>query len=141
MIGFESLNKQRCEVILPLLCELYPSIAQEVLLQRVYKVIVTDWQCEILKEEEEIIALSGYRIMDRLCYGKFMYIDHFIVDQAYRDSSTSAHILDHLIEIAKAEDCESIILDTFVTNSKAQRLWLNNDFNIVGFHFQRLLEN
>jgi len=139
MANISNLSKERVQDILPLLYKIYPSINPDDIKERLDLVARSDWQCEIIEQEGAIIALSGYRIMHRFCYGKFMYIDHFVVDDAYRGSSTTMSLLDHLVALAERKGCESIILDTFITNSKAQKLWLNNKFQIVGFHFQRQL--
>lgn len=134
-------DRQELEDLLPLLYDLYPSIDNGVIKTRLYNVAQTDWDCFALKKDQDILAMSGFRIMERICYGKFMYIDHFIVHKDHRGTNITLDLLNHLVKFAIVDGCDSIILDTFVSNSRAQKLWLNNKFKIVGFHFQRILKS
>lgn len=139
MYSAEPISHDSIDEIIPLLLRLYPSIGKDVITSRLQEVSKSDWECLVLRESDGIIGLSGFRIMDRICYGKFLYIDHFIIDENRQSSGAAKFLLDRIVDISESMKCESVILDTFVTNSRAQHFWMKGGFKIVGFHFQKTL--
>ncbi len=139
MYSVESILSSNVAEIKPLLIKLYPTIGADIIAERLTAVSQTDWECLCLRYHGEIVGVSGFRVMDRICYGKFMYVDHFIIDEPYRTKGASRTLLEHIIKMSRGLACEAIILDTFVTNAVAQRFWMNNGFSIVGFHFKQQL--
>lgn len=120
---------------LPLLSSFYPQLSDEILSKRLSEISGLNWKCIGVFDHGKMIGLSGYWLNTRLYCGKYLYIDHFIVDGEYRCRGTGAKLLDYLKRLAKNSCCEHVCLDTFVTNSLAQSFWSRHGFNIVGFHY------
>ncbi len=126
---------------------LYPSIAEDTLRKRLGAVQDGGWECigAFAKGEGEgkcegaMLGMSGYWIQHRFCYGKYLYVDHFIVDASERGLGLGERMWQALERIASERGCERIVLDTFVTNSVAQRFWMNQGCRIVGLHFGKPL--
>ncbi|HAE46117.1 MAG: GNAT family N-acetyltransferase [Tistrella sp.] len=137
--GIAEIDRSRPEEILPLLTRLYPAIPAETIAARLARVAAGDWRCLVMREAGQIVALSGFRIMERICYGRFLYVDHFVTDDTRRSRGAGRVLLDRLAGLARDEGCESMVLDTFVTNARAQKFWFREGFQVVGFHFLRPL--
>ncbi|MCW5731091.1 MAG: GNAT family N-acetyltransferase [Alphaproteobacteria bacterium] len=122
---------------------LYPSIDEVTLLGHLANVRQLGWECIVAVaqggEAGAVVGLSGYWIHVRLCYGKYLYVDHFIVAGGERRRGVGRIMWRELERIAHEHGCERIVLDTFVTNSVAQRFWMNQGCGIVGFHFGKQL--
>lgn len=123
------------ERILPLLGELYGSISPETLRERLHLVREDGWRCAALIVGDDLLAVAGYWVTARFCYGKYLYVDHFIVADGQRRAGLGQVLLAYLHDMARAEGCERLVLDTYVANDSAQRFWFKNGFKIVGFHF------
>jgi ribosomal protein S18 acetylase RimI-like enzyme len=123
---------------------LYQSIDQATLLSRLAEVQRHGWECIVAIRQrgdaEVVLGVAGYWIQTRLCYGKYLYIDHFIVSTEDRCNGVGGIMWMELERIARNFGCERIVLDTFVTNSVAQRFWMNRGCTIVGFHFGKALQ-
>lgn len=122
---------------------LYQSIDDATLLSRLAEVQQHGWDCIAATKQcgdsEVVLGVTGYWIQTRLCYGKYLYIDHFIVSMEDRRNGVGAIMWTELERIARSFGCERIVLDTFVTNSVAQHFWMNRGCTIVGFHFGKAL--
>lgn len=122
---------------------LYPSIGADVLLGRLASVRNAGWRCIGafgLEAPETMLGMAGFWIQTRFCYGSYLYVDHFIVDERQRRRGAGQTLWDELETLAAEAGCERIVLDTFVTNSTAQRFWMNRGCNIVGLHFGKPLQ-
>ncbi|MES2939431.1 MAG: GNAT family N-acetyltransferase [Pseudomonadota bacterium] len=125
---------------------LYPSIAEDTLLRRLDDVEAGGWECIGAFEEGEgraevqMLGMSGYWIQNRFCYGRYLYVDHFIVGDDERGRGLGQLLWHALERIARERGCERIVLDTFVTNAVAQRFWMNQGCRIVGLHFGKPLD-
>jgi len=133
------------EKIWPLLAQLYSGIDIRTLRARLHAVISLGWRCAGLfsgeDDSEGPVALAGYWITTRFCYGKYLYVDHFIVADHRRRAGLGRTLLGFLHDTAKREGCERMVLDTFVANDSAHRFWFDCGFKIVGFHFGKNLES
>jgi ribosomal protein S18 acetylase RimI-like enzyme len=122
---------------------LYQSIDETTLLARLAEVQQHGWECivavEHCEDTEKVLGLTGYWLQTRMCYGKYLYVDHFIVSTENRCSGVGGIMWNQLECIARDSSCERIVLDTFVTNSVAQRFWMNHGCSVVGFHFGKAL--
>lgn len=122
---------------------LYPSISEDTLRIRLENVRQGSWECIVALEGNgaaKMAGMSGYWIQHRLCYGRFLYVDHFIVSDVVRSRGVGNLMWRELERIARESGCTRIVLDTYVTNSVAQRFWMNQGCNVVGFHFGKPLE-
>lgn len=118
-----------------LLSTFYPSLTKDVLLSRLEAITVLNWRCVGVFEGADLVGLSGYWLNTRIYCGKYLYIDHFIIEGGHRCRGVGAQLLDYLKTLARDQGCEQVCLDTFVTNSLAQSFWSRHGFGIVGFHY------
>lgn len=83
----------------------------------------------------EAQALAGYRIMENLIHGRFLYVDDLVASPEYRGQRLGARLLSALSEIARQERCKRLVLDTSATNLAAQRFYQREGLQpaIIGF--------
>lgn len=133
-IVIELIN-EKIDLAIPLLSKFYPDLDNNMLKIRLHDVSKLNWKCLGLFSDGKLIGLSGYWINTRIYCGKYLYIDHFIIDSNYRYEGLGEKLLNFLKKLAIANSCEQICLDTFVSNNLAQSFWSKHRFKIVGFHY------
>lgn len=84
---------------------------------------------------ETCVGLSGYWINTKLYSGKYLEIDNFVVDEAYRAKGVGKLLSDWLHQEAKRHNCQTLMLDAYATNSAAHRFYFREGFIIKGYHF------
>jgi len=137
-------SREEVEEVLPLLAEHYESLSAPVLRARLDEVRRLGWRCEAMYSAKgtgspAAVAVTGYWITTRICYGKFLYVDHFIVGPGSRRLGVGVAMMEHLHRIACEEGCERIVLDAHVGNDAAHAFWFERGFKIVGLHFGKSL--
>jgi GNAT superfamily N-acetyltransferase len=134
-LRIRELQTDELYMTVPLLSQLYSQVSTELLLTRLAEISGLNWRCVGVFDQNIMIGLSGYWFNTRLYCGKYLYIDHFVIDNKRRGDGVGTQLLAYLKQLAKDKNCEQVCLDTFVANSLAQSFWLRHGFNIVGFHF------
>lgn len=68
-------------------------------------------------------ALAGFRLMENLIHGRFLYVDDLVSDEGERRHGHGARLLDRLTEEARAAGCTKLVLDTGLDNVLAHRFY------------------
>ncbi|WP_342766999.1 GNAT family N-acetyltransferase [Trinickia dinghuensis] len=69
------------------------------------------------------VALAGYRQVDNLIHGRFLYVDDLVTDERERGRSHGERMIDALREIGRSHRCGKLVLDTALSNVLAQRFY------------------
>jgi GNAT superfamily N-acetyltransferase len=97
------------------------------------------YQLVAIMENDEAKAAAGYRITESLAWGKYLYVDDLITDEASRKKGYAKLLWDWLISQAKENKCEQFHLDSGVQRHDAHRFYLKGGLNITCHHFQMTL--
>jgi GNAT superfamily N-acetyltransferase len=89
-----------------------------------------------LEAEGEVRAVAGYRFLESLFSGKFLYVDDLVTAARDRSLGFGSQLLDWLIEQAREHRCESLELDSGVQRFDAHRFYLVKRMNISSYHFR-----
>lgn len=82
---------------------------------------------------EQVIALAGFYVRESLVHGKHLFIDDLIVEPRVRSKRFGSTLIDYLKETASTAGCVKVLLDTPTTNTRAQRFYLREHFDITAF--------
>ena len=93
-----------------------------------------------IQEDNQTVAIAGYRIYSMLYCGKMLYLDDLSTLEAHRGKGYASRLLNHLKEIALTQDCVSIHLDSGPNRTIAHKLYFKEDFTISAYHFQKKVE-
>lgn len=85
-------------------------------------------------------AVAGYRIAEYLAWGKSLYVDDLITNEADRKSGFGGALLDWLLDVSKKLGCSEFHLDSGVHRFDAHRLYLIKKMNISSHHFSKRVE-
>lgn len=85
------------------------------------------------------IAVSGYWLGTKLYSGKYIEIDNFVVDEAWRGKAVGKQLLDWMLDEGRRNGCTYAMLDAYVENFKAHHFYYREGFFARGFHYLKKL--
>lgn len=88
----------------------------------------------------EVVGLAGYRSLENLLYGRFIYVDDLVVSPALQRTGLGARLLASLRERALAAGCAHLVLDTGLHMPLAQRFYFRQGLLARGMHFCESLQ-
>lgn len=90
---------------------------------------------------EQIVGLAGYRELENLIYGRFIYVDDLVVAPPLQRSGLGGRLLNAVRDEAIHHQCDHLVLDTGLHMPLAQRFYFRHGLLARGMHFtQRLRE-
>ena len=91
--------------------------------------------CLVYLEEGGVKAIAGFRILEMLFHGRFLYVDDLVADDAERSKGYGGALLDWLVNYARSQNCVSLQLDSGVHRARAHRFYFRHGMVITSFHF------
>ena len=88
-----------------------------------------------LEADREIRAVAGYRFLESLFAGKFLYVDDLVTRARDRSRGFGAQLFDWLLQEARAYGCDDMQLDSGVQRFDAHRFYLVKRMKIASYHF------
>lgn len=132
------LSASDLRTIVPLAQELNPGIDKAVVEARAHEMFSYDhYLCFGCKIDERLIGISSAWLTTRLYSGKQLELDNVIITNAERGRGKGVAFLTLIEAWAKDQGCESVELNTYVTNSRSHKLYHGLGYRILGFHFQK----
>lgn len=127
---------EQIESCYPVMVQLRPHFtAKEAFIKQVQRQTKNGYHLVYAEENGKVTAVSGFRFLEFLAWGKVLYIDDLVTDSTTRKSGHASKLLQWIIELAKQEGCDQIHLDSGPQRHDAHRLYLNHKFKITGHHF------
>lgn len=85
------------------------------------------------------VGLSGFWVSAKLYSGKYLEVDNFVVDKTCRSEGIGKLLSDWMQAEAQRLNCDTIMLDAYVTNSAAHKFYFREGFHIKSLHFYKSL--
>ncbi|MFA7943395.1 GNAT family N-acetyltransferase [Pseudomonas brenneri] len=86
-----------------------------------------------------VVGLAGYRELENLLYGRFIYVDDLVVHPDLQRSGLGARLLNAAREDAVQRGCAHFVLDTGLHMPLAQRFYFRQGLLAHGMHFTQSL--
>ena len=90
-------------------------------------------------DEGEVVGLAGYRELENLLYGRFLYVDDLVVQPARQRDGLGYQLLAAVRSEALDRGCSHLILDTGLHMPLAQRFYFRQGLLARGLHFAERL--
>jgi len=98
--------------------------------------LMTDgYQLTYLRDETQVVCVAGFRISKNLFFGKHLYVEDLSTLESERSKDYGKQTIVWLRNLATAEGCNAIHLDSGVQHYWAHKFYLNRNMNIVCYHF------
>ena len=85
--------------------------------------------------DSQIVGVVSYSIITRFYGGRLIHMANLIVDQKYRGSGYGKILMNEVEKIGKEQKCTKCVLDSYVDNYSAHKVFFQAGFSIKGFHF------
>lgn len=119
----------------PVMVQLRVGLKREEFIKRVNRQRRDGYMLAIAKDKNKVVTVAGFRIIENLAHGKFLYIDDFITDSENRSKGYGDKLFDFLVEYAKKEMCKALHLDSGVQRFDAHRFYFRKRMSIISHHF------
>lgn len=119
----------------PVFQALRPQLAADDFLTRVRRQQAQSYHILALESAHGIVSAAGFRYAEFLAWGKILYVDDLITLPEHTRRGYASALLQHLQELARAEKCSGLHLDSGHARHTAHRLYMNQGMHIPGYHF------
>ncbi len=119
----------------PVMRELRPHIAESEFLARVRRQENAGYRLALVQEPEAVVAVAGFRLIENLAWGHFLYVDDLVTLPACRSQRHGAKLLAWLTEYAAKAGCLQLHLDSGIQRKEAHRFYAREGMTMTGFHF------
>ena len=123
----------------PVMRQLRPHLSLDAFLQAVSELFNAGYQLAYLKQQEQVVAVAGFRFAQSLAWGRYLYVDDLITDQAVRSQGHGKQLLHWLINEARRHDCDQLHLDSGVQRKDAHRFYEREGMVFSSQHYAMLL--
>ena len=93
------------------------------------------YQLVAVLSNNKVLALAGFRINENLAWGKFLYIDDLVTDQAQRSAGYGKMLLDWLKKEAINNQCSQLHLDSGVQRKDAHKFYNREGMSFASHHY------
>lgn len=119
----------------PVMSQLRPALAREEFVLRVLKQRASGYRLVFITVEGMVVCAAGFRVMQCLAWGVFLYVDDFVTDSAHRSKGYGKIMLGWLREEACRQGCSQLHLDSGVQRKEAHRFYLREGMELSCYHF------
>lgn len=124
----------------PVLRQLRPHLADAAeILARVRRQQGEGYRLLVAADAGRVVGAAGYRFLENLIRGRFVYVDDLVVDESARRTGLGAGLLDEVAAIARQAGHDWLVLDTALGNALGQRFYFRWGLLSSGLHFARRL--
>jgi GNAT superfamily N-acetyltransferase len=99
-----------------------------------------NYNCFALYQKDKIIGISSGWTTIRIYCGKQLELDNVIIDKKIQSKGLGTLFINKIEEWSLQNGYQSISLNTYVSNARSHKFYFNQGFNILGFHFQKLIK-
>ena len=93
------------------------------------------FQLAFLEVDNQVVAVSGYRIYTNLHLGKHCYVDDLVTASEHRSKGYGDQLLAWVRNQAKEAGCTVLHLDSATYRTRAHKFYFERGFTISSFHF------
>lgn len=137
---FKIIDKKDIDLVVPLIQKSNDhKIPEAVLKERFAEMVNQNYECAGIFDGETLIGVSGLWFCTRHYSGKSVEPDHVFIEEDYRGKGLGKQFFEWIYNYVKLKGCESIELNTYVSNYPSHKFYHNEGFKILGYHFFKKL--
>ena len=126
----------------PVICQLRPALKDATeWVARASDMATDGYRVLAAWDGGQVLALAGYRMMENLIHGHFLYVDDLVTSKDQRGKGLGAALLRELSSIGVDEYCRRLVLDTAATNTNARRFYKREGLLDAAIGFMKPLED
>ena len=133
---FKIISNENLENIVPLIFKLNEAkISEELLKSRFEEIKSQYYKCAVILKNDIIIGVCGMWFCTRHYSGRSVELDHVYIEPEFRGNGLGKQFMAWGHDYVKQQGCQSIELNTYVSNHPSHKFYFNEGFEILGYHF------
>ena len=117
------------------LLQLRPQYDLASIIEQIKKQQSSGYQLAYVTQEDDVLAVAGFVVSEKLAWGKHIYIDDLVTNEQIRSKGVGGFLIDWFKDYASRLGCQQLHLDSGINKFAAHRFYLNKRFNIASHHF------
>ena len=118
----------------PVIRQLRTHLDENEYLEKIKRMQRLGYRLAAATEGGEVRCVAGFRIVEFLAHGKFLYVDDLVTAEDARSEGHGERMLDWLAGVAREEGCGSLQLDSGVQRHEAHRFYFRKGMSISSYH-------
>ncbi len=139
MFTYQLVPPEEIASIIPLLQVLNNKISGGILSERLQEMLQKGYECAGVYEGNKLIGICGIWILTKYYIGRHMEPDNVIILPEYRGKGIGEKLMEWVHAYGKSRGCVASELNCYVTNTAGQKFWANDGYEILGFHYRKML--
>lgn len=138
--AFNKILKEEIPQILPFVQQLSEhQFSNEVLAERFEEMFEQNYECYGIFLEGKMVGIFGLWFMTRHYAGRSCEPDHIYIDNTCRNLGIGKKLFKFIYNYAREKGCETSELNSYVSNYRSHKFYLNEGYEIKGYHFLKKL--
>jgi len=139
MFTYQLIAKENIYSIIPMLQMLNDKISEEILQERLTEMVEKGYECVGVFDGNKLIGICGLWILTKYYVGRHIEPDNVMILPEYRGQGIGEKLMEWVYDYGRSKGCVASELNCYVTNNGGQKFWANEEYKILGFHYQRKL--
>lgn len=119
----------------PVMHELRPHVRREDFLTRVRRQAQDGYRLVFVDTGDGPVAVAGFRVLENLFCGRFLYVDDLVTASARRSRGHGAALITWLRDEARRAGCAQLHLDSGLHRLDAHRFYEREGLPATSYHF------
>jgi GNAT superfamily N-acetyltransferase len=99
------------------------------------RVFASGGRMTVAADGEAVVGVAVWRILENTVFGRFLYVDDLVTDEARRSRGTGRSLLSRCEARAWAAGCARVVLDSGVQRDRAHRFYFREGYAIQAYNF------
>lgn len=139
-LAFNKILKEEIPQILPLIQQLMGNtFSNEILTRRFEEMFHQNYECFGIFLDDELVGVFGLWFMTRHYAGRSCEPDHIYILEEHRNKGLGKKLFEFIYSYAEEKGCETSELNSYVSNYRSHKFYLNEGYEIKGYHFLKKL--
>lgn len=140
-LDFKILDADDIHLVVPLVYELNKgTVSETILKERFSEMITQNYECAGTFIDGELIGVCGLWFCTRHYSGKSVELDHVFLKEAFRGKAIGKQFINWIEAYLISKGFETMELNAYVGNHKAHKFYMNEGYDILGYHFLKKLK-
>ena len=139
-LAFNKILKEDLEQVLPFVQELGEyQVDPGVLRGRFVEMYEQNYECFGIYLQQELIGVFGLWFMTRHYAGRSCEPDHIFISEEHQGKGIGKKLFEYIYSLSAERGCETSELNSYVSNYRSHKFYLNEGYEIKGYHFLKKL--
>lgn len=137
---YKLIDNNQIQTIVPLLQLLNPELSPSTIQDRLTEMCNRGYECLGVYDGKELIGICGLWTLTKIYAGRHLEPDNVFILPQYRNQGIGEQMMAWVAEYAMSKGCIAAELNAYVTNKSGHKFWMNQGYEILGFHFRKKLQ-